>query len=121
MLKNSRCIREPERHDRILEMTIPSAKCSFPLSPIRIRTRLYAPLKSIFVKCFAPPMCSKIMEIKGRVGDLDLQHINTNIRTTDIFTNSLGTYKLRQFTSDLGLTTTKLPSLRGSNREQGTN
>ena len=44
----------------------------------------------------------------------DLQHINMNLQTVDIFTKALGADKLRQFMSGLGLTIPDLPSLRGS-------
>ena len=50
-------------------------------------------------------------------GDVDLQHINTNLQTTAIFTKALGAETLRQFMSDLGLSTSELPSLRGSEAE----
>ena len=54
--------------------------------------------------------------IRERVqaGDVDLQHISTNLQTTDIFTKALGADKLRQFMSNLGITIPHLPSLRGS-------
>ena len=39
------------------------------------------------------------------VGDVDLQHINTKLQTTNIFTEALGVDKLRQFTTNLGLLT----------------
>ena len=50
-------------------------------------------------------------------GDVDLQHINTNLQTTDIFTKALGADKLWQFMTNLGLTIPDLPSLRGSTEE----
>ena len=50
-------------------------------------------------------------------GDVDLQHINTNLHTTAIFTKALGAETLRQFMSDLGLSTSELPSLRGCEAE----
>ena len=50
-------------------------------------------------------------------GDVDLQHISTNLQTTDIFTKALGADKLWQFMTDLGLTIPDLPSLRGSTKE----
>ena len=49
--------------------------------------------------------------------DVDLQHISTNLQTTDIFTKALGANKLWQFMIDLGLTIPNLPSLRGSTKE----
>ena len=49
--------------------------------------------------------------------DVDLQHINTNLQTADIFTKALGADKLRQFMSGLGLTIPDLPSLRGSTNQ----
>ena len=49
--------------------------------------------------------------------DIYLQHINTNLQTTDIFTKALGTDKLRQFSTNLGLSTYDLPSLRGSDSQ----
>ena len=54
--------------------------------------------------------------IRERVlaGDVDLQHISTNLQTTDIFTKALGVDKLWQFMTDLGLMTPYLPRLRGS-------
>ena len=48
------------------------------------------------------------------VGDVDLQHISTDLQTADIFTKALGSDKLGQFMTDLGLTIPDLPSLRGS-------
>ena len=50
-------------------------------------------------------------------GDVDLQHISTNLQTADIFTKALGADKLWQFMTDLGLTIPNLPSLRGSTEE----
>ena len=50
-------------------------------------------------------------------GDVDLQHISTNLQTADIFTKALGADKLWQFMTDLGLTIPDLPSLRGSTEE----
>ena len=57
--------------------------------------------------------------IRERVlaGDVDLQHISTNLQTADIFTKALGADKLWQFMTDLGLTIPDLPSLRGSTEE----
>ena len=57
--------------------------------------------------------------IRERVlaGDVDLQHISTNLQTADIFTKALGADKLGQFMTDLGLTIPDLPSLRGSTEE----
>ena len=49
-----------------------------------------------------------------QVGDVNFQHINMNLHTNDIFTETLGADKLRQFMSDLGLTIPDFPSLRGS-------
>ena len=46
--------------------------------------------------------------------DVDLQHISMNLQTIDIFTKALGVDKFRQFLSELGLSTSKLPSLGGS-------
>ena len=51
------------------------------------------------------------------VGDVDLQHISTNLQTTDIFTKALGADKLWQFMTDIGLTIPDLPSLRGSSED----
>ena len=65
--------------------------------------------------------------IRERVqtGDIDLQHINTNLQVADIFTKALGVDKLGQFIVDLGLTIVALPSLKGvlqpTNRTQQTN
>ena len=50
-------------------------------------------------------------------GDVDLQHISTNLQTADIFTKALGADKLWQFMTDLGLTIPDLPSLRGSTED----
>ena len=47
-------------------------------------------------------------------GDVDLQHICTNIQTTDIFTKAMGADKPQKFTMNLGLLTTNQPSFRGS-------
>ena len=57
--------------------------------------------------------------IRERVqaGDINLQHINMNLQTVDIFTKALGADKLRQFMLDLRLTISDFPSLRGSTRE----
>ena len=57
--------------------------------------------------------------IRQRVltGDVDLQHISTNLQTADIFTKALGADKLWQFMTDLGLTIPDLPSLRRSTEE----
>ena len=57
--------------------------------------------------------------IRERVlaGDVDLQHITTNLQTADIFTKALGAHKLWQFMTDLGLTIPDVPSLRGSTEE----
>ena len=52
-----------------------------------------------------------------QVGDIDLQHINTNLQTVDIFTKALGADKLQQFMPDLGLTIPDFSSLRGSTKE----
>ena len=49
--------------------------------------------------------------------DVDLQHITTNLQTTDIFTKALGAEKLRKFMLDLGLTILDLPSLRRSTED----
>ena len=48
------------------------------------------------------------------VGDVDLQHINTHLKKTDILTKTLGVDKLWQFTMNLGLSIADHPSLRGS-------
>ena len=50
-------------------------------------------------------------------GDVDLQHISTNLQTADIFTKALGADKLWQFMTDLGLTIPDLPSLKGSTKD----
>ena len=47
-------------------------------------------------------------------GDIDLQHISTNLQTADIFTKALGADKLRQFTMNLCISTANQSSLRGS-------
>ena len=49
--------------------------------------------------------------------DVDLEHINTNIQMADIFTKALGADKLWQFLTNLGMTISDLPSLRGSTKE----
>ena len=49
-----------------------------------------------------------------QVGDVDLQHIGTNLQVADIFTEALGVDMLRTFISNLGLTIVALLSLRGS-------
>ena len=49
-----------------------------------------------------------------QAGEIDLQHTNTHLQVADIFTKALGVDKLGQFASDLGLTTSTLPNLRGS-------
>ena len=53
--------------------------------------------------------------IRERVqaGDINLQHINMNLQTVDIFTKALGADKLRQFMLNLGFTILDFPSLRG--------
>ena len=57
--------------------------------------------------------------IRERVlaGDVDLQHISTNLQTADIFTKDLGADKLWKFMTDLGLTIPDLSSLRGSTED----
>ena len=54
--------------------------------------------------------------IRERVqaGEIDLQHVSTNLQVADIFTNALGIDKLGKFASGLGLMASGLPSLRGS-------
>ena len=54
--------------------------------------------------------------IRERVqaGEIDLQHVSTNLQVADIFTKALGIDKLGQFASGLGLTPSVLPSLTGS-------
>ena len=54
--------------------------------------------------------------IRKRVqaGEIDLQHISTNLQVADIFIKALGIDKLGQFASGLGLTPSALVSLRGS-------
>ena len=54
--------------------------------------------------------------IRERVqaGEIDLQHVSTNLQVADIFMKALGIDKLGQFASDLGLTPSVLSSLRGS-------
>ena len=49
-----------------------------------------------------------------QVGDVELQHISTNLHRVDIFTKAMGAKKLREFMLDLGLTIPDLTSLRGS-------
>ena len=46
--------------------------------------------------------------------DIDMQLINTKLQTVDIFTKALGVDKLRQFTTNLGLSIANQPSLRRS-------
>ena len=48
------------------------------------------------------------------IGDVDLQHINTNLQTTNIFMKALGADKLQQFTTSLGLSIINKLILRGS-------
>ena len=48
------------------------------------------------------------------VGYVNLQHINTNLQMTDIFTKALGANKLRQFMANLGFSTTNQSILRGN-------
>ena len=57
--------------------------------------------------------------IRERVlaGDVNLQHISTNLQMTDIFTKALGDNKLWKFMTDLGLKILDLSSLRGSTEE----
>ena len=57
--------------------------------------------------------------IRERVqaGDVDLQHISSNLKIADIFTKALATDKLRQFMSEIGLTIPDLPSLTGSTND----
>ena len=50
-------------------------------------------------------------------GDIDLQHIGTDLQTADIFTKALGADKLQQFCTALGLRPLDMPSLRGSGEE----
>ena len=54
--------------------------------------------------------------IRERVqaGEIDLQHVSTNLQVAHIFTKALGIIKLGQFASGLALTPSMLPSLRGS-------
>ena len=54
--------------------------------------------------------------IRERVqaGEIDLQHVSTNLQVADIFTKALGIDKLVQFASGLVLMPSALPSLRGS-------
>ena len=54
-------------------------------------------------------------------GDVDLQHINTNLQTADIFTKALGADTLWQFMIDVWLMIPGLPSLRGSTEETSDN
>ena len=53
--------------------------------------------------------------------EVDLQHINTNLQTTDIFMKALGVDKLLYSTMNLGLSTANQPSLRGSKEESPPN
>ena len=46
-------------------------------------------------------------------GDIELQHINTNMQTADIFTKALGIEKLWQFMTNLGLSTINQLCVRG--------
>ena len=57
--------------------------------------------------------CHFIRE-RVQIGDVDLQHICTNLQTTNILTKALGADKFQQFMSNLGLTILDFPSLRGS-------
>ena len=50
-------------------------------------------------------------------GDVDLQHIGTDLQTADIFTKALRVDKLQQFSMALGLRPLDMPSLRGSGEE----
>ena len=50
---------------------------------------------------------------RDHAGDVNLQHINTNLQIADIFRKALRVNKLRQFMVDLGLTIAALPSLKG--------
>ena len=49
-----------------------------------------------------------------QAGEIDLQHISTNLLVVDILTKALRIDKLGKFPSVLGLTPSTLPSLRGS-------
>ena len=49
-----------------------------------------------------------------QAGEIDLQHVSTNLQVADIITKALGIDKLGQFASGLGLMPSALPSLRGS-------
>ena len=55
-----------------------------------------------------------------QAGDIDLQHVSTNLQVADIFTKALGFDKLEQFVSGLGLMPSALPSLRGSTTRDDT-
>ena len=48
------------------------------------------------------------------VGDVNLEYIGMSLENTNIFTKGIEADKLRHFTTDLGLSTPELPSLRGS-------
>ena len=54
--------------------------------------------------------------IRERVqaGEIDLQHVSTNLQVVDILTKALGIDKLGKFALGLRLTPSVLPSLRGS-------
>ena len=55
-----------------------------------------------------------VIRERVQTGDIDLQHVSTNLQVADIFTKSLGIDKLGKFASGLGLTPPTLSSLRGS-------
>ena len=91
--------------------------------PIKDPTSLYCDNMSSIYLARNPVFHARTKHIEVRyhfiregvlAGDVDLQHISTNLQTTDIFTKALGADKLWQFMADLGLTIPNLPSLRGS-------
>ena len=63
------------------------------------------------------PLVAENLHDNVLAGDVDLQHISTNLQTADIFTKALRADKLWQFMTDLGLTIPNLPSLRGSTED----
>ena len=85
--------------------------------PIKDPTPLYCDnMSSIYLARSAKHIEVHYHFIRERVlvGDVDLQHISTNLQTADIFTKALGADKLWQFMTDLGLTIPDLPTFRGS-------
>ena len=61
VLKNCRCICETERYNYVLEVTISSTEYRLPF-----KTRLYALIRSSFLKYLSPLRRSNKLDIKGR-------------------------------------------------------